>query len=264
MIVIDGRKIARRIINRLKNMPRQPAKIMVVVLVGDDKESWSFWKQQKRIIDKLDLRVLLLWQDRGISSDELVELVADHSRQPTIGGVTVLFPLPKRVNRQDVIKSIYPHKDINCLNPKTTGVLAPAAAAVKKILKSIDYDMSDKRVAVVGRSLLLGRPIAKWLAGKVKDMTVFHSKSDLGLLNEFDLVISCVGKPGLIKPAMLKPDTGVIDFGCRVVNKKLYGDFDARALDEAENKPAFYTPTPGGTGRILAACLFDNFFKLNT
>lgn len=199
--------------------------------------------------------MLSSWSNELMSQDELVEDIRHWCMQPTVGGLTLELPLSAKYNREKVLNFIHKSKDVNCLNSCAEAIMPPAVAAVKKIIKDIKYNLKDKTAAVVGYGILIGKPIAAWLGDKVKNLLVFDSKSDLCLLAKADLIITGVGKKGLIKPEMLKDSAGVIDFG-------FGGDFDASGEDV--NKLSFYTPTPGGTGPILTACLFENFYKLNT
>ena len=139
--------------------------------------------------------------------------------------------------------------------------------------------LKNKIVAVVGRGFLVGKPIAEWLNGKCGKLIVLNSKSNLRDLQEADLVITGVGKAGLIKPTMLKPGAGVIDFGYDVkkirhekgeMGKKIFGDFDSSSLVPnlspllSHLSFSFYTPTLGGPDPILVAEIFKNFYKLNS
>ena len=121
-------------------------------------------------------------------------------------------------------------------------------------------------IAVVGAGFLIGKPIAVWLMDKAKELAVFKKGSDLSELKNYDLVISGVGKAELINPEMLKNGAGVIDFGYSTDESgKIRGDFDASQIENYKLKieNLWYTPTPGGTGPILVAKLFENFYKLN-
>jgi GxxExxY protein len=150
------------------------------------------------------------------------------------------------------------------LNPKAVSVTKLETFAWSSSCSGrVPIYLKDKIVAVVGRGILVGKPIAEWLAGKCQEVIVFHSKNDLNGLKKADLIISGVGKAGLIKPEILKPGAGVIDFGFDMKDGKISGDLDVQSLITNNQSLSFYTPTPGGTGPILVAELFRNFFKLN-
>ena len=137
-------------------------------------------------------------------------------------------------------------------------MLPPAVGVVETICKEQNYDLASRRVAIVGLGLLVGRPIANWMMRKAKETILLHRASDLSLLKDADLVITGAGSAHLIKPEMLKNGASVIDFGY----DSMHGDFDATALAPDDSHIAFYTPTPGGTGPILVAKLFENFYRL--
>jgi methylenetetrahydrofolate dehydrogenase (NADP+)/methenyltetrahydrofolate cyclohydrolase len=159
---------------------------------------------------------------------------------------------------------IDPKKDVDNLRSGTL-VESPTVTVVKEVLQSVGWKLADKKVAVVGRGRLVGGPIIKWLEKEGVDFKVADEKTEnlQEFLSDADLIISGVGKEGLIKPEWLKDGAGVIDFG-------FPADFDFSSLEirnlKLKIEPAglaFYTPTPGGTGPILVAKLFENFYLLN-
>ncbi len=150
-------------------------------------------------------------------------------------------------------------------------MLPPAVATVKTILEKVsaeggsasggNFDLAKADVAVVGLGTLVGKPVGLWLTGKCKELHLLGRNSDLAILSTCDVVISGVGKAGIIRADMLKEEAGVIDFGYYYFpDGEVSGDFSP---DNAETS-AFYTPTPGGTGPILVAELFHNFYILNS
>lgn len=181
------------------------------------------------------------------------------------------MPLPDHLNRHYILNVIPREKDPDVLSERALGafyadrnpVLHPAAATVKEILAETGFELPGKKVAVVGPGFLVGRPVAVWLMGKAAEVIAIGRSSDHSDLKAADLVVLGVGKAGLVSTQMLKEGAGVIDFGYsedEEKGRKLAGDFEPEG-DTAE-KLAFYTPTPGGTGPILVAKLFQNFFDL--
>ncbi len=257
-MVIDGKGIARKIIGALKELPR-PEKKLIAVFVGEDPASESFLKQKKKMADELGIAFELLRFPESISEEDLKKEIKKAGDDDSVGGIIVQLPLPEKFNRDAVIAAINPAKDIDALTPSAK-VEPLAAEVVKDILKEVNYDISDKVVGVVGRGLLIGRPIAEWLSGKCREVIVFHTKTDLSRIKDCDLIITGTGKAGLIKPSQLKAGAGVIDFGFGMKDGKINGDLDTAAA--GLDKLSFYTPTPGGTGPILVAEIFKNFYKL--
>lgn len=266
--MIDGRKIADEILARLKSLPK-PKKFLAAVLVGSDPASVSFLKQKEKTAKELGVDFRLYEFPATIKNDELRDEVRKIAEHKTCGGVIVQLPLPDHLNRHYILNVIPREKDVDVLGERALGafyarrnpVLPPAVGAVEIILTTYDLPLTTCRVAVVGRGLLVGKPIATWFMGQVKELIVFGRNGDLSLLKDADLVITGVGKAGLVKPGMLKSGAGIIDFGYDGGK----GDFDSsQTPDTGHQTPAWHTPTPGGTGPILVAKLFENFYALNT
>lgn len=255
-MVIDGKKIAGEIITELEKRS-VPKKFLAVVLIGDDAASASFVKQKELIACelKVDFRIEKLEAD--VSESVLIEKMKELGKDESCGGVVLQLPLPPHVDREKVIAAIPPGKDVDALRGESV-VMPPAVGVVEEILLTTHYSLSTKTAAVVGLGFLVGQPVAKWLKDKVGELITLDIGDDLTRLKSADVVILGIGKAGLIKPAMLKHSALVIDFGYSMGNSALRGDFDPEG---AEN--VTYTPTPGGTGPILVAGLFENFYALN-
>ncbi|MDP1719255.1 MAG: bifunctional 5,10-methylenetetrahydrofolate dehydrogenase/5,10-methenyltetrahydrofolate cyclohydrolase [bacterium] len=260
-MIIDGKQIASLVLAELKKQP-QPTKKMIAVLVGDDPASLSFLKQKERVAKELGVGFELKQFSGDIGQVELMENIVLISSEQNVGGLIVQLPLPARFDRDQILSAITLEKDVDVL---VGSILPPAVLAVEDILNFLNFDLKGKIVGVVGKGFLVGAPIAKWLQGKCSQVIIFDSKSDLADLKKADLVITGTGKAGLITDDMLKEGAGVIDFGYGMVNGKISGDFAASLLlTTSPNLLAFYTPTPGGTGPILVAELYKNFYSLNS
>lgn len=267
MNVLDGKKIAQEIIEKLK-IQKTPEKILAAILVGDNPQSESFLNQKEKIAEELgvDFRIHRFSED--LKNDELRKEVLKIALLKKVGGVIVQLPLPNHLNEQCVLNVIPREKDVDVLGERALGafytgrnlVLPPAVGVVEEILSVVKCQLSNVRVAVVGRGFLVGKPIAVWLVDKVKELGVFGKGSDLERLKEFELIITGVGRAELINKNFLKDGSAVIDFGYDFVDNKIKGDLKINGLE----KLFFYTLTPGGTGPILAAKLFENFYKLNS
>lgn len=268
---IPGREIADRVLQKLRAVPT-PKKILAAVLVGDDPASRSFITQKGKTAKTLGVDFRVYEFENGITQDALRKEVARIAGQKSVGGIIVQLPLPVHVNRHYVVNAIPREKDVDVLGERALGafytgrnpVMPPVVGVVEETLKETRYALRDAAVALVGLGFLVGRPLTLWLAGKAKEILLLDKNSDLSLLGRADLVISGVGKAGLLTHAMLKKDACVVDFGySKNGDAPLAGDFDARALAYHEPDDAsWYTPTPGGTGPILVAKLFENFYTL--
>jgi methylenetetrahydrofolate dehydrogenase (NADP+)/methenyltetrahydrofolate cyclohydrolase len=262
MTIIDGKKIAGRIIADLKKLPL-PSKKLTAVFVGDSPASESFLRQKRKISEELGVKFDLRQLPVSVSEGELIVEIGKIGRDAAVGGIIVQLPLPEKFNREAVIAAMDPAKDIDALSPAPQ-VLPLAVEVVRDILHTSYFILHTSVVGVVGRGLLIGRPIAEWLSGKCREVIIFHTGTDLERLKDCDLVITGVGKAGLLKPEMLKVGAGVIDFGFAMEDGKIMGDLDASRLTPHVSRLAFYTPTPGGTGPILVAEIFKNFYRLNS
>ncbi len=270
MQVVDGKAIAADVLGRLKPLPL-PKKFLAAVLAGDDKSSVSFLKQKEKTAKELDIDFRLYRFPREITNDELRHGVGKIAAHTTCGGVIVQLPLPEHLNRYYVLNAIPKEKDVDVLSERAVGafyvdrskVLPPSVGAVIEIMVNCKLKIENSTVAIVGLGLLVGRPIANWIMRRAKETILLRSVSDLAPLKKADIVITGVGKAGLVKPDMVKDSAGIIDFGYGTLDGKYSGDFDSRRLAMSDSRLAFYTPIPGGTGPILVAKLFENFYELN-
>ncbi len=270
-MIIDGRKIAQEIVEKLKMRPA-PKKILAAVLVGEDSASLSFLKKKEETAKELGVDFRLYKFDNppagGIKNDELRDKVGKLANQKSIGGVIIQLPLPKHLNKHYILNAIPREKDIDVLGERALGafhtgrnpVLPPAVGVVEEILRITNYELQMMKVAVIGRGLLVGKPVSVWLQDKVAELAVFNSQTENleCKLKDFDIVVSGVGKANLFSAKDLKEKVLVIDFGYDIKSGKISGDFNPKAADSVS-----YTPTPGGTGPILVAKLLENFYELN-
>lgn len=262
MIVVDGKKLAGEILDSLKKLPK-PQKKLAAIFVGDSLASESFLKQKEKAANQLGVAFQLHRFPESISESDLKNKISEIASDSSVGGVIIQLPLPPQFKRGAILAALNPKTDLDALITDSR-VLPPAVETVKDILASLNFDLSGKTVAVVGQGFLVGGPVGKWLENRCQRVIKMNSKSDLGQIREADLVITGVGKAGLINPAMLKSSAGLIDFGFSAVDGKIRGDFDSDSLNAIPYTPypSFYTPTPGGTGPVLVAELFKNFYKL--
>lgn len=256
-MVINGRKIAEGIIAELKKRPA-PKKFLGAVLVQGDPASASFVAQKEKTarILGIDFRIAGCLPDA--SERELVDAIRAFADDGACGGIVLQLPLPARIDRDAIIAVIPFEKDVDNLRSGDL-VLSPAAGVVGELMKNLKLEIKNYRIAVVGTGFLVGQPIAKWLKGKVKELITLDIGDDLGKIKSADVVVLGTGKAGLVNSVQLKNDALIVDFGySRSADGVLRGDFDSQGSGDIT-----YTPTPGGTGPILVAKLFENFYQLN-
>jgi methylenetetrahydrofolate dehydrogenase (NADP+) / methenyltetrahydrofolate cyclohydrolase len=275
-MVINGKKIAGEIIASLQEK-KLPQKFLAAFLVGDNPASLSFLRRKEETAKELGVDFQLHRYPTEANHDDVRREIKNIISDDACGGAIAQLPLPTHLNTQFVLNAIPHEKDVDVLGEHALGafyagrdsVLPPAVGAMRKIIEHsplcgdryLDDTLLALRVAVVGRGPLVGKPIALWLMSRVAELAVFTSgteKLDKKLMT-YDVIISGVGKAGLIKPEHLKKDALVIDFGYDEVGGKMHGDFAVPASSWGGS----YTPTPGGTGPILVAQLFENFYTLN-
>lgn len=276
---IDGKKIAKDILDKLKSLPK-PKKIFAAFLIGENTASFGFLKIKEKIAKELGVDFRLYKLPGDITNDKARGEVRKIAESKSTGGVIIQLPVPEQLNRHYILNIVPREKDIDVLGERSLGafyagrnpVLPPAVGTLHEILTTNDLQLTTMRVAVVGLGLLIGKPIANYLMGKTKELYLLDEGSNLDILKEVDLIVCGVGRAGLIKPEMLKNGASVVDFGYGLSpGGKVLGDFDASSLvnsqllDVKSKIPlAFFTPTPGGTGPILVAKLFENFYTLNS
>lgn len=277
---IEGKEIAHEILGKLTALPK-PEGFFAAILVGDDPSSINFVGQKAKVAESLgiDFRIHRLSAD--ITTDALRREVARLSEPKACAGCIVQLPLPEGVNRHYALNAIPKWKDPDLLNESALGafysgrhaIVPPAVAVAKEIIERQKLDLRTLRVTMIGKGFLIGKPIGFWLQDKVSELTIFDSKSKniRDHLAEADIVVCGAGVAGLFGAEHVKPGALVLDFGWNQVGGKLVGDFDAGSASSPQDDPAdslqskniFYTPTPGGTGPILVAKLFENYFRLN-
>lgn len=273
MKIIDGKKIAEEILEDLKPKIQflEKKKFFAALLVGDDKISLNFLKQKKKIAERLGVDFRIYNLEETITTDKLRDEIGRLSRPKNCGAFTVQLPLPFNINTHYVLNAIPKEKDVDLLSERSIGsfytgrsrILPPSVSVVKEIIKRENINLKNLKVAVLGYGSLIGKPVTFWLTPQVESLSVFE-RNDINFqskLKHYDLIISGVGKTDLFNVNHLKDGAIVIDFGYSFdQNNKLKGDFCAMGI---ENKDVIYTPTPGGTGPILVAKLFENFWILN-
>lgn len=277
MTIIDGRRIAEHIYDGLRKLS-PPKRFFAAIIVGDDSASASFVRQKEKAAQSIGVDFRTYRLSPALGNDGLRREVHRIADQKSCGGVIVQLPLPEGLSSRYVLNAIPPEKDIDVLSERSLGafygghssVLPPAVGAVEAVLSSEHIDIAGKSLAVVGVGALIGRPVANYFMRRAKEIYLLRRGSDFSLLARADIVVLGAGSPGLVKADMLKDGAGVIDFGYGTQQAtsdkgqatRVSGDFDASNVNGQLSKVLFYTPTPGGTGPVLVACLLKNFYVL--
>lgn len=268
MKILDGKKVRDIIslkikdeLNKIKAKPK-----LVIIQVGDDERSTIYVRQKKIFGEKLGFEVEHINLDKDIKEEDLISKIEVLNSEETVNGIIVQLPLPKSFDVYKVLDNINPEKDVDGLNSINTAKLfrneslSFIPATTKGILSLLDFyniDVSGKKVVVVGRSLLVGRPTVFSMLNRNATVTICHSKTS-NLKEEIkssDIVIVAVGKPNLITEDFVKEGQIVIDVGITKVGDKLLGDVD---FESVSKKVEAITPVPGGIGPMTVVSLFEN------
>jgi methylenetetrahydrofolate dehydrogenase (NADP+)/methenyltetrahydrofolate cyclohydrolase len=247
---------------------RGHAPALAVVIVGSDAPSTVYLTQILRSCEKVGIEGRLVEIPGRTSSITLRAEIERLNRDPLVAGIIVQMPLPRRIPLSTVIESLDPAKDIDGLHPRNAGLLTlgydgflpTTAHAAVEILKRSDIPLEGRRVTVVGRSNVVGKPAALLLLRENATVTLCHSKTvDLARhTREAEVVVVATGVPGLITGEMLSPGAVVVDIGINVVDDKLVGDVD---YESASRVVSAITPVPGGVGPVTNALLLTHLVR---
>ena len=277
--LISGKIISTQIneelcleVKQLKTKSIEPC--LAVVLVGEDPASEVYVRNKKRTNEKIGMRSIGHNLPDTTTQRELETLIQSLNADPAVHGILCQFPLPEGLDEKKVIQTIAPEKDVDGLHPLNAGLIAMGIPkfisctpyGVLQMLKRSGISTSGKNSVVLGRSNLVGRPIATLLSSKGWDatVTVCHSRtSDIAeVTSQADILIAAIGIPEFVKANMVKPGAVVIDVGINRIddpNKakgtRLVGDV---AFEEVTAKASFITPVPGGVGPMTIAMLMVN------
>ena len=263
---IDGKKIRDKVLEELKSEIGSKKLRLVGVLVGDHSGSKKFMELKEKAAKEVGIDFKLHEFPGDISTNKLRDELNNIAKQGVNHGIIIELPLPKQINTQYILNTIPQEKDVDVLSIKAQGaffvgkskILPPAVEALKIVFKEHDIDVKGKNIAVFGYGVLIGKPIANWLAVQGASVFVINefTKRPEEISKEADIIISGVGETGLIKKDMVKDGVIVIDFGYSKGGK---GDID---FDSVSQKASLITPVPGGMGPIVVAAVLKNLLRL--
>ena len=266
--IIDGKEMARRVREELaqKTALLKHKPHLAVVLVGNDEASLIYDRNKQRAAQEIGMECVIHHLPEDISQKELTALIDELSMAKKVNGIIVQMPLPAHLNAEEVLRHIVPEKDVDGFGVYNAGLLmtnsseaiiAATPKGILRMLKSVYPDLSGKHAVIIGRSNIVGRPLAALLLNNNCTVTVVHSKSENieELTRCADIVIAACGKARLVKKEWLKPGAMVVDVGINRVNGKLSGDVD---FDDVLGTAGYITPVPGGVGPMTVAMLLDN------
>ena len=269
-IILDGKamsselkeEIANRVI-RLKNKGVVPG--LAVILVGNDPASEIYVRNKQKGCEEVGFYSRTIRLDESIPQDCLEQEIEELNHDPMIHGILVQLPLPKQLDEQKALARILPEKDVDGfhlinsghLMNGTNGVIACTPLGALYMIKRSGIDLSGKEAVVIGRSNIVGKPMAMLLLRENCTVTICHSRTQnlKDHTRRADLLVSAVGKAGFVTADMVKPGAVVIDVGINRVNGKVVGDVD---FDTVKEIAGWITPVPGGVGKMTIAMLLRN------
>ena len=267
--LLNGREIAKDYraglqeeVEKLKSQGIVPN--LTVVIVGNDGASLSYVRSKNKAAEKIGMASDIVHLDEDTSEEDLLAKIDELNHDDKVSGILVQVPLPKQIDENKVSEAIAPHKDVDGFSPVNIGRLYTGQRTfvpctplgIMELLKHTG-SLEGKTVAVVGRSHIVGQPVAKLLTNENATVTLMHSRTKdmVSQLKDFDVVVSAVGKPGLISGKDLKEGAIVIDVGNTVVDDKLVGDVD---FESAKEVASYITPVPGGVGPLTITMVLNN------
>lgn len=239
---------------------------LAVVIVGDDPASKIYVRNKGKACEQVGFYSKTVELPENTEQEALESLIDELNRDPKIHGILVQLPLPEHINSERILQKISPEKDVDAFHPQNVGkmiigqpaLLPCTPAGIIEILKREGIQIEGKKCTVIGRSNIVGKPVAHLLLAENATVTVCHSKTKniAEICRQADIIVSAVGKAKFVTADMVKENAVVIDVGMnRDENGKLVGDVD---FDRVVKKAAFITPTPGGTGPMTIAMLMKN------
>jgi methylenetetrahydrofolate dehydrogenase (NADP+)/methenyltetrahydrofolate cyclohydrolase len=265
-----GQSIREKLAKEIAEMTRgdAPRPKLAVVLVGDDPASHVYVRNKQKACEKVGIDTEDYKPEADISQDELVALVGKLNADPAVNGILVQLPLPDHIDEAFVLERIKPEKDVDGFHPDNLGklllgedVLAPATpTGVMAMLDAAGIEILGKNVAMVGRSRIVGKPLAAMFVNRSATVTICHSKTrDLkGECRRADIVVAAIGRARMINGDYVGDGAVVIDVGINRVDGKLVGDVD---FDAVVDRVSAITPVPGGVGPMTITMLLHNTLK---
>lgn len=271
--IIDGKSLALQIKDRLKSKVLEFKNkfgrdiVLSVILVGNNPASQVYVKNKIKASEYVGIKSLSFVLPENASEEEISQTVLSLADDKSVDGILVQLPLPKGIDERKILKLIPPEKDVDGFLAENVGKLllgeettvACTPFGVLTMLKENNIQMTGKNAVVIGRSNIVGKPMALLLLKENCTVTVCHSKTEniKEICRNADILIAALGKPAFVTEDMVKPGAVVIDVGINRTDKGLVGDVD---FDNVKEKASFISPVPGGVGPMTIAMLLENTY----
>ena len=270
-MIIDGKQIANDIKEEVKaKLTKLPVKLtLLVIMVGDNSASKVYVENKEKACKKVGMLTKTLIFDANVAQKKVIDAIKEANEDENINGILVQLPLPAHLDEVAIIDAIDPKKDVDGLTTvnqgklfsNVSGGIIPATPkGIMHIFDKLFYNLEGKKAVVIGRSKLVGKPIAQLLLSRNATVTMCHSKTEnlISVTQEADVLVVAIGKPKFITADMIKKDAVVIDVGINRVFGRLDGDVD---FENAVSVAGYITPVPGGVGPLTIACLLENVIE---
>lgn len=274
MTLIDGKATSQKIKDEIKNeviklKQKGITPTLAVILVGDDPASQTYVASKQKACLACQMGSVMHKLSANTTEQELISLIDVLNADDSIDGILVQLPLPKHINTNEILRTIDPKKDVDGFCAQNMGALVSGLdgfvpctpLGIMELLKQYNINPQGLNALVIGRSNIVGKPMAALLLNAGATVTIAHSKTKnlADLSKNADLIIAAIGKANFIKPEMVKEGAIIIDVGInRLENGKLVGDCD---FENLKDKCDFITPVPGGVGPMTIAMLLSNTLK---
>ena len=270
-MLIDGKKIAAELREELRQevieLKAKHNQIpgLTVILIGDMAPSQIYVRMKEKAANEVGLKSEVIRYPEAVQEKTVLDKIGELNKDESVSGILVQLPLPKHIDKQKVIESILPSKDVDGFHPMNVGNLSSGYESSVPctplgcylLIKKIEKNLNGKKAVIVGRSNLNGKPMTQLLLKENCTVTITHSKTkDLKAeCLEADIIVAAVGMPELVRGDWVKKDAIVIDVGINKTEKGIVGDV---AFDEVYKVAKALTPVPGGVGPMTIACLLKN------
>lgn len=270
--IINGKEISDKFLKKLKKevcnlkteLNLQPA--LAVIIVGDDPASKIYVRNKKRACEEIGIKSIEFALPTNTSENELLNLIDALNKRPDVNGILVQMPLPPHINEKIIIAHINPIKDVDAFHETNVGkimignfkFLPCTPAGIIHLLDESNIEISSKHCVIIGRSNIVGKPLAMLMLHRDATVTICHSKTKnlTEICKTADILIATVGKVNFVTSNMVKPGAVVVDVGInRCENGKICGDVD---FEHVKNIASYITPVPGGVGPMTISMLMKN------
>jgi methylenetetrahydrofolate dehydrogenase (NADP+)/methenyltetrahydrofolate cyclohydrolase len=268
--IVENKKIElKERVEKLKKKKIYPK--LAVIIANNEDSSRVYVGKKRKMCEELGIEEIEYILEEKTTNEEICEIINRLNEDNTVSGILVQLPIYKHLDENKILETILPSKDCDGIHPENLGklligrkdgIIACTPKGINMVIDSLGADLTGMNAVVIGRSIIVGKPMSQLLLSKGATVTVCHSKTkDLkSHTKNADIIVVATGVPGLITKGMIKKDSIIIDVGINRVNGKLCGDVDT---NNVVKKAKFVTPVPGGIGLTTVISLMDNLIEMS-